>query len=66
MKQHIIVILGAGESGVGAALLSKKVGYHVFVTDAGKIEDKYKKKLFDNGIEFEEGKHTKEKILQAN
>lgn len=66
MKQHSIVILGAGESGVGAALLSKKVGYHVFVTDAGKIEDKYKKKLFDNGIEFEEGKHTKEKILQAN
>lgn len=66
MKQHSIVILGAGESGVGAALLSKKVGYHVFVTDAGKIEDKYKKKLFDNGVEFEEGKHTKEKILQAN
>jgi len=63
---HRIVILGAGESGVGAALLSKKVGYEVFVSDAGKIKEKYKQQLFDNNIEFEEGKHTTEKILNAN
>ncbi|MCZ2222750.1 MAG: UDP-N-acetylmuramoyl-L-alanine--D-glutamate ligase [Chitinophagales bacterium] len=64
--KHRIVILGAGESGVGAALLSKKVGYEVFVSDAGKIKEKYKQQLFDNNIEFEEGKHTTEKILNAN
>ncbi|HMZ47185.1 MAG TPA: UDP-N-acetylmuramoyl-L-alanine--D-glutamate ligase [Chitinophagaceae bacterium] len=63
---HRIVILGAGESGVGAALLSKKKGYEVFVSDAGVIKEKYKKKLFDNEIEFEEGKHTAEIILNAN
>lgn len=64
--KHRIVILGAGESGVGSALLGKKVGYEVFVSDAGKIKEKYKQQLFDNNIEFEEGKHTTEKILNAN
>jgi UDP-N-acetylmuramoylalanine--D-glutamate ligase len=63
---HRIVILGAGESGVGAAILCKQKGYQVFVSDAGKIKEKYKKKLFDNEIEFEEGKHTADKILSAN
>ncbi|MBX2931017.1 MAG: UDP-N-acetylmuramoyl-L-alanine--D-glutamate ligase [Chitinophagaceae bacterium] len=64
--KHRLVILGAGESGVGVALLAKKVGYDVFVSDAGNIKEKYKQKLFDNNIEFEEGIHTADKILNAN
>jgi UDP-N-acetylmuramoylalanine--D-glutamate ligase len=62
---HRLVILGAGESGVGSALLGKQKGYEVFVSDGGTIKDKYKQELFENGIEFEEGKHTAEKILTA-
>ena len=65
MKKRF-VILGGGESGVGAALLGKKVGYEVFLSDAGSIKPKYKQELFDNGIEFEEGKHSVEKILSAD
>ncbi|ANI90798.1 UDP-N-acetylmuramoylalanine--D-glutamate ligase [Arachidicoccus ginsenosidimutans] len=61
----VFVVLGAGESGVGAALLWKQHGYNVFVSDAGKIADKYKKELQENGIEFEEGHHSEEKILSA-
>jgi len=61
-----IVILGAGESGVGAALLAQKQGYNVFVSDKSPIADKYKKILSNNNIEFEEGTHTEEKILQAS
>ena len=60
-----IVILGSGESGTGAALLAKYKGYEVFVSDAGKIADKYKQKLTEAGIDFEEGRHTEEKILSA-
>ena len=63
---HRFVILGAGESGVGSALLAKQQGYEVFVSDGGIIKEKYKQELFDNGIEFEEGTHTAEKILNAN
>ena len=62
---HRLVILGGGESGVGAALLGKQKGYEVFVSDAGVIKEKYKQELIENGIEFEEGKHTSEKILNA-
>lgn len=62
---HRLVILGAGESGVGSALLGKQKGYEVFVSDGGTIKEKYKQELFDNGIEFEEGIHTAEKILNA-
>ena len=51
---------------MGAALLGKKVGYEVFLSDAGSIQLKYKQELFDNGIEFEEGKHSVEKILSAD
>jgi len=65
MKKRF-VILGGGESGVGAALLGKKVGYEVFLSDAGFIKPNYKQELFDNGIEFEEGKHSVEKILSAD
>ena len=65
MKKRI-AILGAGESGVGAAILAQKQGYAVFVSDFGKIKDKYKEVLSNKNIDFEEGKHTEEKILNAD
>ena len=64
--KHRLVILGGGESGVGAALLGKKEGYDVFVSDGGPLKPVYKQELFDNGIEFEEGIHTIDKILNAD
>jgi UDP-N-acetylmuramoylalanine--D-glutamate ligase len=60
-----IVILGAGESGTGAALLAKAKGYDVFVSDSGSIKEKYKAELSAAAIAFEEGKHSDEKILDA-
>lgn len=63
---HRLVILGGGESGIGAALLGKEKGYEVFLSDGSAIKPKYKQTLFDNGIEFEEGQHTTEKILSAD
>jgi UDP-N-acetylmuramoylalanine--D-glutamate ligase len=60
-----IVVLGAAESGVGAALLAKSKGFDVFVSDAGKIAEQFKKKLEDNEISYEEGQHTEEKIVAA-
>ncbi len=64
--KHRLVILGGGESGVGAALLGKKAGYDVFVSDGGPLKPTYRQELFDNGIEFEEGIHTADKILNAD
>ncbi|HEX6915360.1 MAG TPA: UDP-N-acetylmuramoyl-L-alanine--D-glutamate ligase [Chitinophagaceae bacterium] len=64
--KHRLVILGAGESGVGAAILGKQQGYDVFVSDGGKIKEQYRQTLVDKGIEFEEGQHTTERILQAD
>jgi UDP-N-acetylmuramoylalanine--D-glutamate ligase len=61
-----IVILGAGESGVGSAILAQKQGYNVFVSDAGKIKDDYLLELKENIIQYEEEKHTDEKILNAD
>ena len=61
-----IVVLGAGESGAGAAVLAKKEGFDVFVSDMSKINDKYKKVLDDHGIQWEEGHHTEELILNAD
>lgn len=61
-----IVVLGAGESGAGAAVLAKKEGFDVFVSDTSNIKDKYKKLLDDHNIEWEEGHHTEEKILNAD
>ncbi len=61
-----IVILGAGESGVGSAILAQKNGADVFVSDFGEIKQKYKQKLDDNKIQWEEKKHTEELILNAN
>ncbi len=60
-----IAILGAAESGVGAAVLAQKKGFDVFVSDAGKIADKYKDVLKKYEIVFEEEKHSEEKILNA-
>ncbi len=61
-----IVVLGAAESGAGAAVLAKVKGFNVFVSDMGSIKDKYKKLLDDHQIEWEEGHHTEEKILDAD
>ncbi len=65
MKKRI-AILGAGESGVGSAVLAQKKGYEVFVSDFGLIKDKYKNVLSQFEIKFEEGKHTHELILGAD
>jgi UDP-N-acetylmuramoylalanine--D-glutamate ligase len=61
-----MVILGGGESGVGAALLAKQQGYEVFLTDESSLKEVYRTELELAGIEFEEGKHTDERILNAN
>lgn len=61
-----LVILGGGESGIGTAILGKQKGYEVFVSDFGKIKDKYKQVLIDSEIEFEDEKHTEDLILNAN
>lgn len=61
-----LAILGAGESGVGTAILGKQKGYDVFVSDQGTIAEKYKEVLLNNDILFEEGKHTESKILNAD
>ncbi|MFB9051474.1 UDP-N-acetylmuramoyl-L-alanine--D-glutamate ligase [Formosa undariae] len=61
-----LVILGGGESGVGTALLGKAKGFEVFVSDKGKIKDKYKDVLVKNEIEWEEAQHTESKILNAD
>jgi UDP-N-acetylmuramoylalanine--D-glutamate ligase len=61
-----LIVLGAGESGVGAGHLGKVKGWEVFLSDKGSIKEKYKNVLTNLEIEFEEGKHTSEKILQAD
>jgi UDP-N-acetylmuramoylalanine--D-glutamate ligase len=63
--QKKIVILGAGESGAGSAILAKKHGFEVFVSDSGVIRDDYRKILDENGIALEEGKHSEDIILSA-
>ena len=65
MKRKI-VILGGGESGVGAALLCKQQGYDVFLSDGGKLKEVYQQELQSYGIEFEQAGHTIEKILSAD
>lgn len=61
-----IAILGAGESGVGAAFLAKKEGWVAFVSDAGPIKDSFKKELNELGVEWEENGHTEERIFGAD
>jgi UDP-N-acetylmuramoylalanine--D-glutamate ligase len=60
-----VAILGGGESGVGAAILAQKMGYSVFVSDLGKIKEKYKNVLSNYKIDFEEEKHSEERILNV-
>ena len=64
MKQ--IVVLGGGISGYGSAILAKKKGFGVFLSDAGRIADRYKAKLDEWGVPYEEGGHTEERILAAS
>jgi UDP-N-acetylmuramoylalanine--D-glutamate ligase len=66
MKNKSIIILGAGESGTGAAVLAKRLGMHVFVSDNGTIEKKYRERLLQESIAFEEEGHTIEKIIPAD
>ncbi len=61
-----IVILGAGESGVGTAVLAKKHGWTVFVSDFGKISPEFQAELETLGVEWEQGQHTQERILSAD
>jgi UDP-N-acetylmuramoylalanine--D-glutamate ligase len=61
-----IVILGGGESGVGAALLARQKGYDVFVSDGSSLKDDYRNELKHAAIDFEEGQHTESKILNAD
>ncbi len=61
-----LIVLGGGESGVGTAILGKQKGYEVFVSDKGKITKEYKEVLVNNGIEFEENRHSEDKILNAD
>ncbi|KUG09773.1 UDP-N-acetylmuramoyl-L-alanine--D-glutamate ligase [Solirubrum puertoriconensis] len=60
-----LVVLGSGESGVGAALLAQAKGYDVFVSDGGALKPQYREKLQAAGIRFEEGTHTMEEVLSA-
>jgi len=64
--QQRLVILGGGESGVGAAILASKEGYDVFLSDGGPLKDIYRQELLQLGIAFEEGGHTVEKVLNAD
>ena len=66
MNRNKIVVLGAGESGAGAAVLAKVKGFEVFVSDMSSIKDKYKKMLDEHAIPWEEGKHTAEYIMDAD
>ena len=61
-----LAILGAAESGVGTAILAQKQGYEVFVSDMGTIKDKYKARLDEHAIDWEEGHHTEDVILSAD
>ena len=65
MKKNKIVILGAGESGIGTSILGKKEGFEVFVSDYGKIKKKYKQVLLHHEINWEEGVHSETEILSA-
>ena len=64
--QKRVVILGGGESGVGAAILAKRQGYQVLLSDGGVLKENYRQELNAHSIEFEEGQHTVERILDAD
>ena len=62
----LLVVLGGGESGVGTAILALKKGYDVFVSDKGKIKEKYKNVLEHFEIDWEEEQHSEDRILKAD
>lgn len=64
-KLNRLVILGGGESGIGAAILGQSRGYDVFLSDGSSLKEQYKLELQQRGIAYEEGGHTEEKVLQA-
>ena len=66
MNTKRLVILGGGESGVGAALLARKEGFDVFLSDNGTLQEAHRKMLTLHGIDFEEGGHTEDRILMAD
>lgn len=66
MEHKSMVILGAGESGTGAAVLAKQRGIHAFVSDSGAIEEPYRSRLQKASVAFEEHGHTMERIMQAD
>jgi UDP-N-acetylmuramoylalanine--D-glutamate ligase len=66
MEKNRLVILGGGESGVGAAILGAQKGFEVFLSDFGKIKDEYQEILNAHGFQFEELQHTEAKILKAD
>lgn len=63
--KNLVVVLGGGESGVGAALLAKSKGFEVFVSDKGRIKENFQEELKQAGIPYEEGQHTETRILEA-
>ena len=65
MKRQRIVVLGGGISGYGSAILAKKVGHDVFLSDAGTISELYRERLEQWGVEYEQGGHSMDKILSA-
>lgn len=65
MQNKFIVVLGGGISGYGSAILAKKKGFEVLLSDSGKIADRYKAKLEEWGVPYEEGGHSTERIMQA-
>ena len=65
-KSKNIVVLGAGESGLGAALLARSRSCDVFISDSGEIKDKYRSMLDEEGLEYESGSHSEERILKAD
>ena len=65
-KGRKLLVLGGGESGVGAALLGKQKGYKVFLSDGSSLKESYRQELIANNIEFEEGGHTEERVLGAD
>lgn len=66
MKSHRLVVLGGGESGIGAAILARDLGMDVFLSDAGQIADHYRDRLIAESIPYEEGGHTSALILNAS
>jgi UDP-N-acetylmuramoylalanine--D-glutamate ligase len=66
MNGKLIVVLGGGESGVGSAILAKKQGFRVFLSDIGTLKEEHRETLRAFNIDFEEGGHTEQRVLEAD